>query len=562
MNQRSSARSLLLLTAATLLCLLPLSGKAFNVDDPLFVWSAQQIAKHPLDPYGFQIIWYRTLTPMSDITMNPPLASYYAAAIGAIAGWSERALHLGFLLPTLAMVLGTYRLAQRFTQSPLVAAAATLLTPGVLVSASNVMCDVMMLALWIWAVILWLEGLEFGEQRYWLASSLLIAAAALTKYFGICLVPLLGVYSIVRQRRLGAWAWYLVLPLALLAGYQLWTSALYGHGMLSSAFLYAPQRVSEGRISLLLYPVASASFIGGCTLSALALAPLAWPRKYILVTLLVEAAAFAAAWLAFGSHLRATHTGTALQQHGATVGPELILFIAGGVSVLALAALDLWRHRDPDSLLLALWVWGTFIFTAFLNWTINARSILPLIPAGGILLARRLETLEIATKKSLQWKVAIALVISGAVSFWVAKADADWANSARQGARLIAERTSNETGAVWFQGHWGFQYYMQQLGMHPFDYRWSTLHPGDVLIIPRGDFNIQAPPAQLVTSEQLLEIPLPQPVTTMCAAMEAGFYGSFYGVLPFAFGRVPPEPFHVFRIAGAIPPARWLHPQP
>lgn len=150
---------------------------------------------------------------MSEITKNPPLACYYAAAIGAIAGWSERAMHLGFLLPALAMVLGTYRLAQRFTRSPLIATAATLLTPGVLTSATSVMCDTMMLAFWTWAVVLWVEGLDSGKQRYLLASGLLMAGAVLTKYFGICLVPLLFVYSIARQRRLGVWAYYLALPI-------------------------------------------------------------------------------------------------------------------------------------------------------------------------------------------------------------------------------------------------------------------------------------------------------------------------------------------------------------
>src|SRR5271166_5867053 len=99
----SSTRSLILLTAATLLCLLPFSGKAFHIDDPLFLWSAQHIVRHPLDPYGFQVNWYGWQMPMSEVTKNPPLACYYAAAIGALAGWSERALHLGFLLPTLLM---------------------------------------------------------------------------------------------------------------------------------------------------------------------------------------------------------------------------------------------------------------------------------------------------------------------------------------------------------------------------------------------------------------------------------------------------------------------------
>src|SRR5207248_6815140 len=161
--QWSSRHSYLLLTGLTLLCLLPFSGRAFHVDDPLFVWSSQQIVKHPLDPYGFSLVWDNFSEPMSEITKNPPLACYYLAAIGSIAGWSERALHVGFLLPTLALVLGTYRLSLRFTRSPLIAAAATLLTPGVLVSASSVMCDVMMLAFWVWAVIFWMEG--FDQQK-------------------------------------------------------------------------------------------------------------------------------------------------------------------------------------------------------------------------------------------------------------------------------------------------------------------------------------------------------------------------------------------------------------
>jgi 4-amino-4-deoxy-L-arabinose transferase-like glycosyltransferase len=152
--QWSSRQSYFLLIGITLVCLLPFSGRAFHVDDPLFVWSAQQIAKHPLDPYGFQVVWDNYSQPMSEITKNPPLACYYLAAIGSIAGWSERALHLGFLLPAIVLVLGTYRLSMRFTRSPLVAAAAALLTPGVLVSASSVMCDVMMLAFWIWAAVL------------------------------------------------------------------------------------------------------------------------------------------------------------------------------------------------------------------------------------------------------------------------------------------------------------------------------------------------------------------------------------------------------------------------
>src|SRR2546423_4000196 len=164
---RWSSRSVYyLLAGITLLCLLPFSGRAFHVDDPLFVWSGQQIVKHPVDPYGFSLVWDNFSEPMPEITKNPPLACYYLAAIGSIAGWSERALHLGFLLPTLALVLGTYRLSMRFTKSPLIATAAALLNPGVLGSASSGMSDVVMLAFWAWTAVLWMEGLDNQRPAY------------------------------------------------------------------------------------------------------------------------------------------------------------------------------------------------------------------------------------------------------------------------------------------------------------------------------------------------------------------------------------------------------------
>src|SRR5438552_11747994 len=106
--------------------------------------------------------------------------------------------------------------------------------------------------------------------------------------------------------------------------------------------------------------------------------------------------------------------------HWPLISIHLILFVAGGTSILALAVADYWRERDADSLFLASWVVGTFLFTAFVNWTINARSALPLIPAIGILLARRLEKLRNASQRRLAASVVIALSLSGLVSLWIA----------------------------------------------------------------------------------------------------------------------------------------------
>jgi hypothetical protein len=209
-NQRSRFISYLLLALAVLACLLPFSGKAFNVDDTLFVYLAQQITKHPLDPFGFKINWF-----------------------------------VSAILPALAAVWGTYRLAQRFTSSPLLAAAATLLTPAFLVSANSVMCDTMMTALWLWAIIFWIEGFEPQKPRYLAISALLITLCALTKYFGIALIPLLAAYSLARQRRVGSWAWYLLAPILVLTGYQRWTKAVYGLRMITFA-AHVPRAFDKG----------------------------------------------------------------------------------------------------------------------------------------------------------------------------------------------------------------------------------------------------------------------------------------------------------------------------
>ena len=134
------------LTAITVAVLAPFLDKAFHIDDPLFLWMAQQISKHPLDPYGFDVNWTSFPQPMWMVMQNPPFCSYFIAAAAAISGWSEVGLHLALILPAVAAVLGTYAIARRLCPNPTTAAILTLFTPVFLVSATNLMCDVILLA--------------------------------------------------------------------------------------------------------------------------------------------------------------------------------------------------------------------------------------------------------------------------------------------------------------------------------------------------------------------------------------------------------------------------------
>src|SRR5436190_12967367 len=74
------AKSAVIFLSVLLLApLLVFLKRPFHIDDPLFIWVARHIQTDPLNPYGFAVNWYGFSMPMSEVTKNPPLASYYIA---------------------------------------------------------------------------------------------------------------------------------------------------------------------------------------------------------------------------------------------------------------------------------------------------------------------------------------------------------------------------------------------------------------------------------------------------------------------------------------------------
>lgn len=550
----------LFLAAATILCLAPFSGRAFHVDDTLFVWTAQHILKQPLNPYSFDLVWDTDRDAMSDVTQNPPLASYYAAVVGKAAGWSERALHVGFMLPALIAVLGTYRLANRFTGSPLTAGFATLLAPGFLVSALSVMCDTMMLALWMLATIFWIEAEDDGKPAFFIVSGFLIGASALTKYFGAALIPLLLVYSLVRRRAklkerarpysLGILALALLIPVAMLVIYNIWTANLYGQGLLTRATEFAPSEREFLQVPYVTSGLVTASFAGACALPALLFSFLVWSRKQLLPLMAFAiggAALILSGWVSPGLQVGGTAAMEFRHQHWLLIGIQLALFIGGGIGIVMLAINDAWKNGDAKSLLLMLWVTGTFFFAGFVNWTVNVRSILPLIPAVGVLLARRVDQLQWQTEKKVRAAAAV-LVISGGISLWIGAADTKLGNTARQAATKFCQSLRGENGTMWFEGHWGFQYYMESCGARPVDLHQTPVHPGDLLVIPENNTSLIEVSQDEADFVNDVEIEMPFWATTVRAELGAGFYSAVWGPLPYVFGPVPPERYKVLRI--------------
>jgi hypothetical protein len=219
---------------------------------------------------------------------------------------------------------------------------------------------------------------------------------------------------------------------------------------------------------------------------------------------------------------------------------QILFWTIGGVSVAALAVGDVWQRRDAGAWLLASWVLGTFVFTALLNWTINGRSILPMAPAVGILLARRLAGGAGANdKRPASWRRGwrIAWAAAAVFAFLVAQSDYVLAAAVRQSALQTSRHYRRDGQSLWFQGHWGFQYYMAETGGLAQEKEQPEPRPGDILVVPLDNTNLHPPEEP----GEELDFAGPRYLTTLNINIGAGFYTSQAGPLPFAFGPVPAE---------------------
>ncbi len=531
--------------AFTLACLVPFINKAFHIDDTLFIRAAEQIQKHPADFYGFSMNWFGFPQPFPLDFENPPLTCYYIALVGSVAGWSEPALHAAFLLPALAAAWGVFSLARLYSQRPLVAALATVLTPAFLISATNVMCDIMLMALWVWSLVLFERGLENNRWRLFLGSGLLAGLAVLTKFTGLALIPLIGAYGFTRQPKLGRWAVTLCIPVLFAIAYEWVTYCLYGHGLLFAATAYSSHGRAFLGTHLLEQTVLGLGFAGGSFLTLLLYVPLLWSRRAVLVGLcLLAPVAFLLP--SFG------HLQPLLLHAGRLNWLTLIqnfLFVAGGLHILLLVGNDFWHRRDPVSFLLVTWVLGIFVFAIALNWTVNGRSFLPAAPALGILLARRLELRanSAAPRPAPRARALWPALAGGILSLCLVRADYHFARLNRVAAAQICAQYLKPGNSLWFEGHWGFQYYMEKYGAKPMDVSVSKLPSGDILVLPSNSTTVQDPPRDLYEAIDSFECLPSRYCAIMSTASGAGFYASSTAPLPFVAGRISSDHYWILR---------------
>src|SRR5581483_10881806 len=484
--------------------------------------------KQPVHFYTFIMNWFGIPQPFPLDFENPPLACYYIALAASVAGWSEPALHAAFLLPALAAAWGVFSLARLYSQRPLVAALATVL-----------------MACWVWSLALFERGLQSNQWRWFLGSGLLAGLAVLTKFTGLALIPLLAAYGFTRRPKPGRWLAAVTGPVLFAAAYEWATSRLYGHGLLFAATAYSSQGRVDLGTHLLEQTVIGLAFAGGSFLSLLLYVPWLWPRRAVLLAVCVLVPpAFLLPSL--------THLHPVLVREGHLnwfAFIQCFLLIAGGLHILVLVGNDFWRHRDSVSFLLVTWILGIFVFAIALNWTVNGRSFLPAAPALGILLARRLELRanSAAPRPAPRARALWPALAGGVLSLCLVRADYHFARLNRVAAAQICAQYLKPGNSLWFEGHWGFQYYMEKYGAKPMDVSVSKLPSGDILVLPSNSTNVQEPPKDAYESIDTFECLPSRYCTLMNTFSGAGFYASSTAPLPFIAGRIPPDHFWILR---------------
>jgi hypothetical protein len=525
-------RELLLVLLAPVLLLLPFVEKAVHIDDPLFIWTAQRILTHPLDFYGFHLNWYGTAMPMYEVNQNPPLTGYYLAIAGALFGWREATLHLAMMLPAALAGVGVYLLSRHFCRQSMSAALIAIVTPAFLVSSTTLMSDMLLLMFFVWAIVFWLEGLSRRQYRWLIVSGIAIGLAALSKYFGACLIPLLLAHSLTAGKGNRRAVCFLLLPLLLIAAYEYATFHLYGRGLLLDAVRYASAVKTDfvpdyGRRAFV-----TAAFLGACLAPLLFYAGYLWRRRGWIVGLVIASAGA----LSYAIVLdRDAAPALALQ-----VG----LWLAVGIGAMQLAVSDLLRHKDARALLLFLWTAGTLLFVVFFNHLVNVRVLLPLVPAVAILIVRRIEDAGEVSSRYRRPVPAWPIVPAVVLALCVAYADMSLANASRRAAAEVPVDRASPV-KTWFGGHWGFQYYMELRGAEAVNTAVPLFRPGDLVALPRNTTNPIALPEHIVAERSPMEVDILPWLATMQSELGAGFYADVWGPLPFVFAPVPPEQYQI-----------------
>jgi hypothetical protein len=511
--------------------LVPFLGKAFTIDDPMFLFQARHLLLDPLHPTAFDVVWSTTPERMSAIMASGPGMAYLLVPCVALGG-AEWVAHLAQLAFFVLALIATASLAQRLGGGEgdgRIAALLLAATPAATAMAGTAMPDIPAMALGVCGVE---RAVAWSRDRRWpqaLAATLALSAAALCRshliaLVGIALLAMAGdVFDRSAWTRIGWRAW---VPLAA-------CPLVVAAALLITRDPAAPSTAVAGAAGTFFDPSAWPRNLVAFTSHWVLVLPLGLPWLLLhprrVLTSPVVYVATAAAWF----FLRATPI----------VGPALVAPIAGmGAAILWDIARDAVRRKDGVLATLSAWLLVPAAVLPYLH--LPSKYLLAAAPAGAIVVARalghapRVRALAILGT-TLSAGVALSLMILGA--------DAHFAGMGRRAAvELVAPQVAAGK-TVWFNGHWGFQWYAERAGAKALTR--TPPHPnwGDLVVS-----SLHAENELMGAMPRRRRIGLLDDTQgggrLMDRAVGAGFFSNGVGYLPWAWGTTPVDRYELWSI--------------
>ncbi len=484
-------KSLLLLALA---CTLLNAVKPLTIDDTAYHSYAVQVAEKPLDPYGFAMYWWERPYPANEV-LAPPVFCYWWSIALRLFGEDVFLAKLA-LLPVIALLAyALYALAGRLARGielPLVAL--TLFSPAFLPSY-NMMLDVPAVALGLAALAVFCRACD--RQSYVLAALAgLVAGLGMETKYTAFLAPAAMLLYAVYLGKLRLWPVAAVVAAQVFLTWEFLMALLYGE----SHFLLNLRAGGEHglRWNLLLPLLTNLGSIGWAG-AVLALAGLG-VRKWGLLAAGIAGLLGYVAVGCLGGELKLNENLLRNTERPALVPFEQIVFGTLGAVGLLIGAGALWCLVHPVRTVrrwaerLAVWsedgstpFWQALSLprptraTVFLlTWLVlevlgymaltpfpAVRRLLSVVIVSTLLLGRLAALVcRSAEARRNVWGVA---VYGGVLGLLVYSVDLVEARSEKEAVEEAVRqiREQDPDGAIWYVGHWGFQYYAERQGLRP-----------------------------------------------------------------------------------------------
>jgi hypothetical protein len=561
--------------------------KPLQIDDAAYYYYADHIARHPLDPYGFQVFWYQAPEPAQNVLAPPALPYWWAIAIRLFG--DRPYLWKLWLFPfSILFVFSLDALFRRFARGVERSLVwMTVLSPAFLPSL-NLMLDGPALALSFSAISLFFRASD--RKSFWLAlaAGLVAGVAMETKYTAFLGPATVLLYTAVVALPAVPWTWRTALarlrlglaaPAVAALLFVAWESFMawrYGE----SHFLHEFRLGDQGYLQKLAwwsFPLLA--LVGGVAPQVGMLGLVALGRRAFAIG--AAGAVVVVGYLAVA--LFSVEVDLAPYAERLGLGDVDILccsleqaiftlFGAALASILAVMACRLlrvrwaslrqprfWQMHLLDRFLvlwLALQIAGYFAMTPFAA----VRRVMGIVIVA-TLLAGRLLSVTRQSRRPLLVKGVAAFGIALGILFYAVDLREAWAWKivAQQSAEFIRQRDPN--ARIWYVGHWGFQFYAERAGMRPVV---PASHPdrevlrtGDWLVVPDPRLEQQTlvidernvGPIEVVTIED--GIPLR---TVRC------FYGTGTGV-PLEHHHGPRASVTIYRVTRDFEPVSGVTDQ-